>query len=250
MKQLILSLTVGLLLVSSAHAQSLDISIAVRETGGSGPAFSDAGSAGGIEWVNRDGQSLALDGSWQLFSFTPSTDTLLAFAGTTADSILDTEWGSLEHIRILNSGGITTPIQLWIDDVANTDSGGTTSEGFESFGIGSEVLFQEPSFSGSTAGNVLPGSTSAVTDSVAFSGNNSYELDFQFVDDTATRWVRLTTFGPISLQNAAMHLDETSGAPTISFYMRGVAVPEPSTVALAVVGGLALAVGLIRLRRY
>ena len=118
---------ISALVASSLSAASLSVSIAIRETGGSGPAFSDAGAGGGIEWVNKDGQSLTLDGTWQLFTFTPSTDTLTAFAGSTANGALDVDWASLEHVRLLNSDGITSPIRLWIDDVTNTDSGARRS---------------------------------------------------------------------------------------------------------------------------
>ena len=228
-----------------ASAANLALSIGIRETGGSGPAFSDAGTGGGIEWVNRDGQSLVADGTWQQFTFTPSTDTLTAFAGTTANGILDTDWASLEHIRILNSDGTTQPIRLWIDDVTNTDSAGVAVEGFEAFAVGDEVMFQEPGFSGSTSGNVVAGGTSAVSDAMANTGSQSYEVNFQFVDDTPTRWVRLTSFGAANLQDAAVHVREANFNPTISFMAKATVIPEPGSIVLA---GLAV-VGLLAVRR-
>lgn len=239
MKKLILAtLAVGAMGINSLSAANLQISIGIRETGGSGPAFSNAGSTGGIEWVNLDGLSLNVNGAWQLFTFTPSADTLSAFAGATANAVLDTDWVSLEHIRIRNSEGITAPIRLWIDDVSNTDSAGTVTESFETFSLGSEVIFQEPSFSGSTSANVLAGSSSLLSDSDAFSGVQSDEINFQFVDATNTRWVRLTTFGTPNLPNPAMHARESSivGSPTISFYMKAILVPEPSSATLGLIG--------------
>ncbi len=212
----VLTTTLAVCLISaivagSLSAASLSVSIAIRETGGSGPAFSDAGAGGGIEWVNKDGQSLTLDGTWQLFTFTPSTDTLTAFAGATANGVLDVDWASLEHVRLLNSDGITSPIRLWIDDVTNTDSGGATVEGFESYAVNDEVIFQEPSFSGSTDANLEPGSSSLVSDSMAYAGSKSDEINFQFIDSNSTRWVRLTTFGTSNLPNPAMHVNDTGG---------------------------------------
>ena len=104
-----------------------------------------------------------------------------------------------------------------------------------------EVIFQEPPFSGSTSGNVLITGTSLVSDSMAHAGSKSDEINFQFVDGSATRWVRLTTFNTPNLPNPAMHVNETGEpAPTISFYAKGVLVPEPCA---AVLMGLAL-VGL------
>src|SRR5690606_33618670 len=93
---------VGALLWSVvAEAATLQISLGIRETeagGGNtgGPIYSNGGATGGIEFVNLDGQALTVGGGWQLFTFTPSVDTLTAFAGTTANSILEGEWGVLE----------------------------------------------------------------------------------------------------------------------------------------------------------
>ena len=139
--------------------------------------------------MNLDGQSLTADGTWQLFTFTPEVDALTAFAGATANGILDHDWGTIEHIRIRNTDGITVPIRLWIDDISNTDSTGSVVEGFESYSVGEEVMFQEPGFSGSTSANLLPGGTAAVSDSMAFLSSRSYETNFPLVDNAALRWV-------------------------------------------------------------
>ena len=102
----------------------MKISLGIRETNNVPPPaiFSNAGTVNGIEWVNLDGQTLVADGTWQLFTFTPATDALTAFAGATANGVLTPgiEVATLEHIRILNSDGITAPIRLWVDDVTNT----------------------------------------------------------------------------------------------------------------------------------
>jgi hypothetical protein len=239
MKRLSLVIAVLTMLgIGSSSAQALKISIGIRETGGSGPAFANGGATGGIEWVNLDGQTLTANGTWQLFTFVPSAATLTAFAGATANGVLDTDWATLEHVRILNSDGLTAPIRMWIDDVANTDSGGTTTEGFESFSLNSEVIFQEPSFSGSTSGNILAGSSSLVSSSDAVSGSQSDEIGFQFIDNSPTRWVRLTTFGTPNLPNPAMHVRESAvvGSPSISFYAKAIIVPEPASLTLGLVG--------------
>lgn len=240
MRKLSVTVVACVLSAGAAQAQNLSISLGIRETGGSGPAFSNAGASGGIEWVNKDGQTLATDGTWQLFTFTPSTDPLSAFAGSTADGNLDTDWVSFEHIRILNSDGITAPIRLWVDDVSNTDSLGAVTEDFEGFAVGDEVIFQEPSFSGSTAGNLADGSSSLVSDSDAMSGTLANEINFQFVDGDPGRWLRLTTFNAPNVPNPALHANEADFAPTVSFYAKAVLVPEPSTFALGALGFLAL----------
>lgn len=232
------------LMTAAAHADSVKMSIGIRENNVAGPIFSDGGgSGGGIEWVNRDGQTLTADGTWQLFTFTPATDPLLAFAGSTADSLLEPghEYAVLEHIRILNDTGLTQPIRIWIDDVTNTLASGAVVQDFEAAALGTEVMFQEPGFSGSTGSNLLPGSTSLVSDSMANSGSQSLQLDFQFVDATPTRWVRLTTFGTPNQPNPLVRIVEPGApAPTISFYAKAIVIPEPASGLLIGLAGAAL----------
>jgi len=239
---------VAALAASAVNAASLDISIGIRETGGSGPTFSNAGASGGIEFVNQDGQSLVADGTWQQFTFTPSVDTLLAFAGATANGVLDTDWVSLEMIRVRNSDGITLPIRMWVDAVSNTTSTGTATQNFGTYAVGtSQVMFQYASFSGSTSGNIVgppsnPGdiSTSIVSDSDAFDGDRSVQMDFQFIDGTPTRWARITTFGAPQLPNPAFLAREAQFNPTISFWAKAVVIPEPTSLVLLGLAGLGL----------
>lgn len=244
-------LALSISIPSIAQATSVKVSIAIRENNVAGPIFGNGGgSGGGIEWVNRDGQTLNADGTWQLFTFTPATDTLLAFAGGTANSMLEAghEWAVLEHIRILNDQGITQPIRLWIDDVTNTVASGPVVEGFESSALGSEVILQEPNFSGSTGANLVAGGTTAVSNSMANSGSQSLQLDFQFVDGTPTRWVRATTFNTPNLPNPLMRIVEPGApAPTFSFYAKMAVIPEPASFAL--VGLMGLALGCMRTRK-
>ena len=240
-KSIAVALALCLAAAGTVQGASVALSLGIRETGGSGPIYSNAGATGGIEWVNRDGQSLELDGTWQQFSFTPSTDTLLAFAGATANSVLDVDWAALEHIRILNEDGVDQPIRLWIDNVTNTDASGSVVEGFEGFAVGDEVMFQEPNFSGSTAANLIAGGTSAVSAATANTGSQSYQVDFQFVDGDPTRWVRLTTFNAVNLPNAALHVrDATAAPPTVTFFARGEVIPEPATIGLSLAGLLGM----------
>jgi hypothetical protein len=235
----------------SASAETLQVSIGIRETGSAGAIFGNGTATGGIEFVNLDGQTLTADGTWQLFTFTPAVDTLTGFAGTSANGMLEAglEWGTLEMIRVRNIDGITLPIRLWVDNVTNTDSGGATVEGFESSALGAEVMFQEPGFSGSTASLLAPApapNLSAVTDTMAFAGSQSYQMDFQFIDAVTTNWVRLTTFSTPNLPNPRVHLVEPGAPlPTISFYAKASVVPEPGTIVLLTLAGL----GVLAMRR-
>ncbi len=244
MRRLLLSCS-AVLLVVGASAQ-LQLSIGVRETGFAGGADNgvggNGGSTGGIEWINLDGQNLTMDGTWQTFTWTFATDPVNAFAGTSANSILEGSFGVLEHLRIRNTGGVTAPIKLWIDEISNTftpPGGGSTTVtfgDFEGFAPGAEVIFQEPRFSGSTSGNLaLAPNTSVVTNTASFAGAQSDQVDFQFVDGTPTRWVRLTTFNTPNVPNPIVRFD---GGSVLTMHVR--AVPEPGTLAVLGLGALAL----------
>jgi hypothetical protein len=121
---------------------------------------------------------------------------------------------------------------IYIDDVIQTWSGGTTViADFENYAVnGADVLFRYPGFSGSTSGNILAGSTAEVTDEMAQSGTQSYRTEFEFIDDAATRWLRLTTNNTANIPNPAVWFVEDGFTPTISFSLK--AVPEPSTFIL------------------
>ena len=230
-----LILAVGLLAFPLSAVAQLGISIGIRETGTTAPVGGNGGGTGGIEWVNRDGQTLNLDGTWQTFTWDIPNSTLTAFTG---NATLDGTRGVLEHIRILNSGGITAPIRLYIDDIVN---GTTTITDFDSFATGIEAVFQEPRFSGSTSANLTTTpNASLVSSDLAFSGANSDRIDFAFVDATTTRYLRLTTSGTGQIPNPA--IDFT----TVSIRMAGVVVPEPASIGLLALGGLTL---LARRRR-
>ena len=233
-------------MMAVAASAQLQLSIGVRETGFAGGPDTgvggNGGSSGGIEFINLDGQNLIMDGTWQTFTWTFATDTPTAFAGASANSILEGNYGVFEHLRIRNSGGVTGPITLWIDDITNNFQfpGGPPNSvnfgDFESFAPGAEVIFQEPRFSGSTTGNLmlLP-NTSVVTNSAAFGGVQSDQVDFQFLDGLNTRWVRLTTFNTPNLPNPIVRFD---GGSVLTMKVR--AVPEPGTLAVLGLGAIAL----------
>jgi len=236
-----IALAMGLIPV--AHAD-LAISIGIREQdavgGADGPIGSDGGgTGGGIEWVDRDEQILVLDGTWQQFTFTILTADLQAFAGVTANSILDGSFGTLEHLRVRNIGGVTNNITLWIDDVTNTITPPGAPQmsvnfgDFEGWADGTQVIFNEPGFSGSTQANLMPGSTAGVDNSIAFTGSASYAFGLQFVDNDPERWARITTFGADNTPNPLIRFDQQS---VVTFWMRG--VPTPGAALLLGVAGL------------
>jgi len=225
---------------------TVQISLGIRETGSTAAIGENGGTSGGIEFVNLDAQTLVLDGTWQLFTFNITTDPLTAFAGATANGVLDGVAGTIEHIRI-RSNGYDLPMTFWIDDVADTIISSipppphpvtTTFGTFEQYAVGTEVMFQEPSFSGSTAAFIKPGSSSLVANDEFYNGAQSDKIIMQFVNNLPTNWCRLTTFNTPNMPNPTIRFDQGS---VVTFWMKG--VPEPSALLM-----LGLVAGLLRRR--
>jgi hypothetical protein len=235
----------------------LSISLIVRETAQGGGAFpaggigANGGSSGGLEIISMDVQSLVLDGTWQKFTFDLGSlagvpGGVTAFAGATANGTLEGAYGVIDSVRI-KSQGAAPPTTLWIDDIADTtDPNGPPPPGpidtvfgsYEGVTLGTEHIFQEPSFSGSTSANVLAGSSSLVSDDMAHNGTQSDKIIYEFTDTNPSRWIRLTTFvagGTPTGGNPAIRFDQAS---VVSFWMKG--VPEPSTLALLGLTSLAI----------
>jgi hypothetical protein len=145
-----------------------------------------------------------------------------------------------------------TRFRVWIDDIDNTiqSSGPINFANFESATVGTEVVFQEPRFSGSTTGNLqlLP-NASLVTNTMANTGAQSNQIDFEFLTDgpAPANWLRLTTFNTPNQPNPLVRLRESvAGAPavatTISFWAKAIVIPEPASLLLAAVGVLPLTI--------
>ena len=235
-----LGCTTALAVCSSARAVNVAISIGVRETGSTAQIGGDGGTANSIEWVNRDGLVLPLDGQFHTFTFNFGTDPVAFFFGTQPTggqpNRLDGTRGTLEHVRIRNIDGLTVPVQLYIDNIRNTLSGSPQMvSNFEGYPLNTEVTFQEPRFSGSTSANLTTTpNLAATTTNAASEGAQSDGVQFRFIDSDNTRWLRLTTNAVTNLPNPAI---DFSPGNTLSFDIRGVPIPEP------VAGGVLIALG-------
>jgi hypothetical protein len=184
------------------------VSLGVRETDDQGALGSPGTGAGSIEWIGADGTSngapqgkpVALNTGWQTVVFDPASDPITSFAG--GNGVLDVTRGTLEHLAVsvnaaspLRSAGV---YRIYVDNVVNVGAAGLGQDfvitDFEGFALGDEVLFQEPTFSGSTDTNLsFPPSASENRDDYNNGGTRSQLLTWFFNDTTAGRWVRLTT---------------------------------------------------------
>lgn len=234
---------VSSLMVLAGSAMAFQISLGLRETGAAGgpngAIGSNGGVSGGIEWVNKDAAALITDGVWHQYTWTLSTATINAFAGASANNVLDGTYGVLEHIRVLNNTATSNQITLWIDDVTNTtDAGSVNFADFEGYANNAVARFQRANFSGSSV-NVAPGATAGVDGTTAFTGNKSYKFVWNHASPAVgTNWARLVTSGGGLLDPSPLvRFDSNS---TISFWAKAQVVPEPATMAALGLGVAAL----------
>ncbi len=252
------------LLAASAAAQlsaaELRFSLGVRETNNAaGTALgSNGGASGSIEWVGRPNDGVDLDvtlvpadNAWHPVTFDLNAG---PFRGFTGDHVLSstTGLGVLEHLRIANTTDGYKRYKVYIDDVVNTVNGvPTVLTNFDSAAVGDEVMFQDARFSGSTTANLqTTPNSNGVTNALAFSGANSYLLEFEFVNDSpagvggAGTWARVTTNSAVNLPNPVIGVPGGStNTSTVSMQVRIVAVPEPASVGLAGLAALGLLAG-------
>jgi len=82
--------------------------------------------------------------------------------------------------------------------------------GFEGYANGTEVLFRNPRYSGSTSANLaLTPDVNDVTDEVpAFSGAACFKLQWQFIDTATTRWLRATSHIAANVPNPTILIDK------------------------------------------
>jgi hypothetical protein len=239
---------VALVVVASpvlAETVTLQVSLGTRETGFAGSAVgtvgANGGASGGIEWLDLDLQTLTLDDTWQQFSFDMDQVVATAFAGGSANGILEGDYGTIEHIRFKATSTSMAPITLWIDDIKDLVGGPVppanfqTVSDFEGYADGTEVVFQEPTFSGSTAAKIQPGATSGIDNTVAYTGSGSLKVQWSWVSGDEANWLRLTTFSALNVPNPVIRYDQNS---VVSFWIKG--VPEPTSLLLLGLGGLLL----------
>ena len=196
------------------------VSLGVRETGDLGPIGSPGTTSGGLEWIGASGVAsgapigiqLSPSNAWQTVTFDPAGNVTGFFGG---DGILDTATGTLDHLAVsvdnVSPNRSAGSYRMFIDNVVNVGAGAGGADvvitDFEGFGLGAEVIFQEPTFSGSTDTHLLfPPPASVNSDDFNNGGTRSQLLTWFFRDTTEGGWVRLVSSGTANIPNPIIDL--------------------------------------------
>lgn len=239
-RHLVLGMAVAGMPAIALAVDSWSISIGVRETGTSAAIGDDGGTSGAIEWVNLDGQSIIADGLWHQYTWNFGTDPVTNFSGGNGVLSSATMKGTLENIRIVNSGGnVGGAINLRIDDIVNTVGGTPTTvtgfetvDGFNTSLTSSQPMFREPIFSTTTLANMSTGLNSTLVSTIAHTGNQSVAARWSFVPNgSTTEWLRLSTSNATVMPNPT--IDFTSGN-SLSLWLRASVVNPSGTRAFGV----------------
>lgn len=187
------------------------ISLGIRESGDAGALGSPGTSTGDFEWIGAStnglggapqGVAISPSADWQTIVFNPATDPVSPFFDLGDGQITESR-GILESLAVsVNAGSAdrsSGAYTLYVDNVVNVQAGAGGSDfviaDFESYAPGDEVLFQEPTFSGSTDEHLTyPPSTSEISEATGHPGQSEL-LQWFWKDTGAQRWARITTFG-------------------------------------------------------
>ncbi|MBN1489926.1 MAG: hypothetical protein JXA69_08420 [Phycisphaerae bacterium] len=208
-------------IVGSGDNAGLLLTLGIRDTGATSGIIGDnGGSSGPIEWIFAAGsvggiisnapQGLLVSPSddWQTITFDPVNDTIVGATGITsaANGVFEGTYGVIENLALVQTSTDTGPYKLYIDNVTN---GGTLVEDFEAYDAGQFVMFRQPSFSGTTSAHILTAPNLSVLDAdVGDASAKSCRVEWQYIDELNTRWIRLTTYAAPFRPNPLVSLTE------------------------------------------
>jgi hypothetical protein len=260
-RRMVGAVALGLAVAATAVAgpPQIDIYPSVREVGINDVIGGNGGTSGsvGLEFIDRGLNKLILDGTWQQFTWDLSNASQIT-GWANGNGTLDGDGGILDALIIEAAG--PQPVQIWMDDWETTlDPAGlpapstTVLQDWEGFLTNDEVAFQEPGFSGSTDANLnLNVNYAGVDNTVSNGGSGSYQMvtdiDFNVASGGLFGYgIRFTTFEaggtPID-PNQQLGWAGAGGtvydSATMSIWLRGLPVPEPTSMALLGLGGLAV----------
>jgi hypothetical protein len=175
---------------------------------------------------------------WQTVTFDPA---IAAPFGGLGDGVITETRGFIDALAIAVNASSPNrssgAYRVFIDNVVNVGAGDIT--GFEGYNLGAEVLFQEPTFSGSTDPNLsFPPSASANSDIYNNGGERSQLLTWFFRDTAESRWVRITSSLVANVRNPVIDLTKPvqmdvlllEGCPTVPGDMDGNCVRNDADV--------------------
>jgi hypothetical protein len=152
-------------------------------------------------------------------------------AGTQND--LQGQWGTIDAIAFaIDDLEDTGPYDLFIDNLQN---GATVFQDFEGAPAKSvDYGFRNPSFSGSTSGNILSAPNQAiVSNDAADTGTKSLRVRFQWNSTINNRWLRFTTSGAVS-QSPQINLDHPTSLRFLLLPVGATLPPAPAAPTLSV----------------
>ncbi len=205
-------------MVGSGHNAQILLSLGIRETNSTGPIGSNGGNSGTIEWLVGAtttpggppiGKPLVPGPQWQTVIFTPGVDLVGDFTGD-GNLTSTTGKGVMEELAITidQTAPDVGPYTMYIDNIT---SAGVNFADFESFtGTGNvQAVFRQPTFSGSTSANLATTpNLSWVDRAVGDGGGQSERIEWRFIDEAASRWIRLTTDGAPNIPNPIVDITQ------------------------------------------
>lgn len=119
-------------------------------------------------------------------------------------------WAILESIALVSDdetdGG---PFDLYIDNLANGTNG--IYQDFEGFVAGTPagVVFNQPSYSGTTSGNLLTApNVATISSDAADTGTKSIRVRWQFTSGATNLWMRFNTFQTSVMPSPLVNLNQ------------------------------------------
>ncbi|HVM48609.1 MAG TPA: hypothetical protein VMU04_11315 [Candidatus Acidoferrum sp.] len=208
-------------LVGGGYSPAIRIAASIRQPKNvAGPVGSNGGSASAdLYWIHATGMGVAggftvtPSTNWQTIAFNPDDASHYLWNGLGDGLTFPDPYprGIFEGFAIASADANDCgPIQVYFDNLRN---GATLIQDFENETNAQPlVLFNQPSFSGTTSFNLLSApNTSAVAQSYASTGTNSLGVSFQFVGLGWGNWLRLnsnTTNGTVPTPNPIVDLTQ------------------------------------------
>ena len=204
--------------VGGGASPKISIAASIRQPGNlTGPIGSNGGgTAADIYWIHATGFpvvggiQITPSTNWQTIAFYPTDSKYLWNSSGTGFVPDPNQYGAFEGFGIASADATDCgPFQIYFDNFRN---GSTVIQDFENESLGQvTVMFNAPSFSGTTSANLLASpNTSAITN-YASTGTNSLGVNFQFAGLGSAYWVRLNAAAPSGIkitQNAEVDLTQ------------------------------------------